>query len=221
MLQYLDQVDTALLLWLNGLHTAVGDAFMPLYTDKWVWLPLYLVMIVYLWYRYGAKQILWLVGALIVCAALSDLVSSSLIKPLVERPRPTRVPELEGVLHIVNGYRSGRYGFVSSHAANTFGIALFFTLITRDRLNAVVLFAWSLLNCYSRIYLGVHYPGDILGGFVVGTLMACLCYALLRRVRPHAVIPVPRDQPLIMRLSITLVWMLTVLVLLLIAISGC
>ena len=95
------------------------------------------------------------------------------------RPRPTRVPELEGVLHLVNGYRSGQYGFVSSHAANTMACGLLFSLIWRKKIATVGLMLWVAVNCYSRMYLGVHYPSDILGGLMVGALMAVVAYQVL------------------------------------------
>ena len=113
----------------------------------------------------------------------ADFIASGILKELVARPRPTRVPELEGVLHLVNDYKSGRFGFVSSHAANTMAVALLFSLIWRKRIATVGLLLWVAMNCYSRMYLGVHYPTDILGGLIVGSLVAVGAYWLLRRGR--------------------------------------
>ena len=107
---------------------------------------------------------------------LADFIASGVLKEWVARPRPTRVPELEGVLHLVNGYRSGRFGFVSSHAANTMACALLFSLIWRNKIATVGLMLWVAMNCYSRMYLGVHYPTDILGGLIVGSLVAVVAY---------------------------------------------
>ncbi|MBR5827708.1 MAG: phosphatase PAP2 family protein, partial [Paludibacteraceae bacterium] len=98
---------------------------------------------------------------------------------LVARPRPTRVPELEGVLHLVNDYRSGQFGFVSSHAATTMACALLFSLIWRNKIATGLLMLWVAMNCYSRMYLGVHYPLDILGGLLVGTIVSWAAYAWL------------------------------------------
>jgi undecaprenyl-diphosphatase len=111
----------------------------------------------------------------------ADFIASGILKELVARPRPTRVAELEGVLHLVNGYRSGQYGFVSSHAANTMVVALLFSLIWRNKIATVGLMLWVAANCYSRMYLGVHYPTDILGGLIVGVLVAAVAYRWLGR----------------------------------------
>jgi undecaprenyl-diphosphatase len=111
----------------------------------------------------------------------ADFIASGILKDLVARPRPTRVPELEGVLHLVNDYRSGQYGFVSSHAANTMAVALLFSLIWRNKIATFGLMLWVAANCYSRMYLGVHYPTDILGGLIVGSLVAVVGFWGLRR----------------------------------------
>lgn len=181
MWEFLLGIDTSLLLWLNSFHTALGDVFMPIYTDKWVWIPLYVSLVYYFLKRYGTHA-WWILLVFVLCVGAADFISSSILKPLVARPRPSRVEELEGVLHLVNDYRSGRFGFVSSHAANTMALATLFALLTKDCLNSFVLYAWCLLNGYSRIYLGVHYPGDIVGGLVLGALVAVLAYNVLRRL---------------------------------------
>ena len=111
----------------------------------------------------------------------ADFIASGILKDLVARSRPTRVPELEGVLHLVNGYKSGQYGFVSSHAANTMALALLFSLIWRNKIATVGLMLWVAANCYSRMYLGVHYPLDIFGGLMVGILVAVGAFVLLKK----------------------------------------
>ena len=121
-----------------------------------------------------------LVLAMVALAVLlADQVSSGLIKHLVERLRPTHDPSLENAVHIVNGYRGGMYGFVSSHAANFFAIATLVSFIMRHRLVVIALYGWGLAQCYSRMYLGVHYPGDILGGIIVGVLAGWLVWRLM------------------------------------------
>ena len=115
-----------------------------------------------------------------MAVGLSDFVSSGLIKPWVCRLRPTHEPALAGMVHLVNGYTGGMYGFVSSHAANTMACALLFSLLYKNKYATIGLILWVALNCYSRMYLGVHYPGDIIGGLLVGALLAVLVYALLR-----------------------------------------
>jgi undecaprenyl-diphosphatase len=195
MLEQLLHIDTEILLAINGWHAPWADTLMWIISAKATWIPLYLLLIGLLVWRYRKPvmtSVKWLqkVPACVVMIAMiglavgaADFIASGILKELVARPRPTRVPELEGVLHLVNGYRSGRYGFVSSHAANTMAVALLFSLIWRNKIATVGLMLWVAANCYSRMYLGVHYPTDILGGLMVGALVAVVVYAMLVRYR--------------------------------------
>ena len=191
MLEQLLHIDTEILLAINGWHAPWADTLMWIISAKATWIPLYLLLIGLLVWRYRKPvmtSVKWLqkVPACVVMIAMiglavgaADFIASGILKELVARPRPTRVPELEGVLHLVNGYRSGRYGFVSSHAANTMVCALLFSMIWRNKIATVGLMLWVAANCYSRMYLGVHYPLDILGGLMVGCLVAMTAYVLL------------------------------------------
>ena len=191
MLEQLLHIDTEILLAINGWHAPWADTLMWIISEKATWIPLYLLLIGLLVWRYRKPvmtSVKWLqkVPACVVMIAMiglavgtADFIASGILKELVARPRPTRVPELEGVLHLVNGYRSGRYGFVSSHAANTMVCALLFSMIWRNKIATVGLMLWVAANCYSRMYLGVHYPLDILGGLMVGCLVAMTAYVLL------------------------------------------
>ena len=177
------ELDKSWLLAINGAHNAVMDQVMWYISQAWVWIPLYAVLIGLLMWKFGWKRALVYTVALVAAVGLSDWVSSGLIKHWVCRPRPTHEPSLEGLVHIVNGYVGGKYGFVSSHAANTMSLAVLFGLIW----NKISRQGWWLMvyvavNCYSRMYLGVHYPGDILGGLVVGTIIALVVYGLLNQV---------------------------------------
>ena len=195
MLEQLLHIDTEILLAINGWHAPWADRLMWIVSAKTTWIPLYLLLIGLLVWRYrqpAPTPIKWLqkVPACVVMIVViglavgaADFIASGILKELVARPRPTRVPELEGVLHLVNGYKSGRYGFVSSHAANTMAVALLFSLIWRNKIATVGLMLWVAANCYSRMYLGVHYPTDILGGLMVGALVAVVVYAMLVRYR--------------------------------------
>ena len=192
MLEQLLHIDTEILLAINGWHAPWADQLMWIISAKATWIPLYLLLIGLLVWRYrkpAMTNVKWLqrvpAGAVIIlviglAVGAADFIASGILKELVARPRPTRVPELEGVLHLVNDYRSGQYGFVSSHAANTMACALLFSLIWRKKITTSLLMLWVAANCYSRMYLGVHYPLDILGGLMVGTLTALLGFALLR-----------------------------------------
>lgn len=139
-------------------------------------------MIVMLFWRFDWRKAIWLVLALVVAAGLSDWLTSGVIKPLVCRWRPTHEPALAGLIEVVNYYAGGRYGFVSSHAANTMSVAVLFSAIWRNNKATVALMAWVALNCYSRMYLGVHYLGDILGGLIIGGLVAWGIDGVLHRV---------------------------------------
>lgn len=173
--------DTDVFLFLNSFHDPVWDRIMWAFSHKWVWIPMYLVLLVWMLIKSGRKNWPWLVLALGLCIFLADFVSSGIIKDWVERPRPSREPMLEGWVYLVNGYRGGPYGFVSSHSANSFAFACFVSGIIRNRILTPVLFVWAGAVAYSRIYLGVHYPLDILGGAAVGLGAAWVSLYVYRR----------------------------------------
>ena len=178
MIEYLNDIDADALLAVNGLHDLFQDAFWWMVTAKWSSLLLVLAL-VWLLMHQNRRHVALVLAMLALAVLLADQVSSGLIKHLVERLRPTHDPSLESMVHVVNGYRGGLYGFVSSHAANSFAVATLLSFIMRHRLVTFSLFTWSLLQCYSRMYLGVHYPGDILGGIVVGMLAGWLVWRLM------------------------------------------
>ena len=193
MFNELIHIDQSWLLAINGAHCGVMDQVMWYISQAWVWIPLYVVLIGLLIWRFGWKWGLVYTVALVAAVGLSDWISSGVIKHLVCRPRPTHEPALEGLVHVVNGYVGGLYGFVSSHAANTMSLATLFAIIwqrpvsgerlsVRGNHQAWWLLSYVVVNCYSRMYLGVHYPGDILGGLLVGTVMAFVVYGLLNLV---------------------------------------
>ena len=192
MLERLIHIDTEILLAINGWHAPWADTLMWIISAKETWIPLYLLLIGLLVWRYrqpSTTRMKWIqkvpacVLMIIViglAVGAADFIASGILKDWVARPRPSRVPELEGVLHLVNGYKSGRYGFVSSHAANTMACGLLFSLIWRKKITTCGLMLWVAANCYSRMYLGVHYPLDILGGLIVGALVAWAAFVMLK-----------------------------------------
>ena len=192
MLEQLIHIDTEILLAINGWHAPWVDTLMWIISAKETWIPLYLLLIGLLVWRYrqpATTRVKWMqkvpacVLMIIViglAVGAADFIASGILKDWVARPRPSRVPELEGVLHLVNGYKSGRYGFVSSHAANTMACGLLFSLIWRKKITTCGLMLWVAANCYSRMYLGVHYPLDILGGLIVGALVAWAAFVMLK-----------------------------------------
>ncbi|ELR70904.1 putative membrane-associated phospholipid phosphatase [Fulvivirga imtechensis AK7] len=183
MLETLIELDKELFFFLNGLHTSWLDSIMFWVSDKLIWIPFYAWLLYLIIKEYKWKSIIWLIGIGLAIAA-SDQILSGFMKPFFERYRPSRDPELEGLVHIVNGYTGGRYGFASSHAGNVFALAIFLYSLFKEKYKWIGwLFLWAGIVSYSRVYLGVHYPGDIIVGAVIGTSMGWLFYTLSDRVR--------------------------------------
>ncbi|MBO7459041.1 MAG: phosphatase PAP2 family protein [Paludibacteraceae bacterium] len=175
-------IDWQILLWINGHHSEWADVLMWYVSSPLTWLPMYALLIGILVYKYrNWKAVLFIIIGFVVAVGLSDFTCSGILKPLICRPRPTHEPALAGLVHIVNGYTGGLYGFCSSHAANTMACGLLFSLLYRNKIATSFLMAWVALNCYSRMYLGAHYPGDIIVGLLVGALYAVLVWLALTR----------------------------------------
>lgn len=172
------ELDKQLLLTLNGSDSLFWDGCMAVYTTMIVWMPLAVFLLYVLIKNNNIRTFLLLIAIIAVVFVITDGITSTICKPFFERWRPTRDPELMYLVDVVNGYRCASYGFMSSHAANSFGIATFILLLMRNRALSLSLILWALLNSYSRIYLGVHYPGDIIGGTIVGVLTGVLMYRL-------------------------------------------
>ena len=176
MLESLIDFDKKLLLLINSWHNPWMDKAMMLMTNGLYWLPLFLVVISVIIYKYRWDSVtLFILLAIVIF--LTDQISASVIKPLVGRLRPTHDPELENLVHIVNNYRGGLYSFVSSHATNSFGAVTFLFLAVRRRIKWIwVLFIWAAFFSYTRLYLGVHYPLDIICGALLGIVLGYLVY---------------------------------------------
>ena len=176
-------LDKQLTLYLNGINSAFFDVFFYISTSKVVWLPLYAALLWMVFRRQGARGLMtvFFISFIILAA---DQISSGLMKPLFERLRPSHDDVLQYLVHTVNGYRGGLYGFASSHAANCFALATFFILVVRRWSLSLSLSLWALLNSYGRVYQGVHYVGDVLVGAVIGIVVGRLLY----EVYLHAVL---------------------------------
>jgi undecaprenyl-diphosphatase len=173
MIEKLKSIDTYLLLAVNSRHCDWLDTVMWHITGNLIWVPFYLALLAAIIYKYRWKFWIVLLGVALTIL-IADQVASGIIKPLVERLRPSHEPSLAGMLHLVRGYAGGQFGFVSSHAANTFGVAVFIIQIFRNRIFTISILIWASIVSFSRIYLGVHYPCDVICGALVGVL-AGLC----------------------------------------------
>ena len=177
--------DKQLLLQVNGSESLYLDRLIRILTNAVTWIPLYLSLfyIVIRNNETAAKILLVLAGAGL-CVFFAGSLDDLIVKPTVARWRPTHDPEIGLLVDIVDGYRGGKYGFFSAHAANTFSIAVFFCWLVRSKLLSVALVLWSFTNCYTRLYLGVHYPGDILVGLTWGFIVGTAVYFLIRHFTP-------------------------------------
>lgn len=183
MIDTLDTLDSEIFLFFNGMHCGFFDSFMSIATGRFIWIPLYAALLFLLWRLEGwRKALLWAL-AICVTITLADQICATLIRPAVERFRPANLLNpLSEQVHIVDGYRGGRYGFPSCHGANTFALVTIMSLIVKRRAFTWFITGWALLNCYSRLYLGVHYPGDLLCGALIGALCGLAVYAAASRM---------------------------------------
>ena len=174
----LQELDTQLFLFFNGLNHQFVDPFMAAFSGRWIWVPLYVALAAVVVWRYGWKRGFVIIAMIGIAVGAADYISASIIRPVIQRMRPANLDNpLSDLVHVVSGYRGGRYGFPSCHAANTVAVALFLSMVFRYcRMIVLTLAVWVLLNCYSRMYLGVHYPGDIVAGALVGLLAGLIAY---------------------------------------------
>lgn len=177
------QLDKQLLLTLNGSDSLFLDGLAKTLTAAPTWIPLYVALLCLVLKNNDTlvKVLLVLAGAGL-CVLIAGTVDDEIVKPWMARWRPTHDGEIGMMVDVVNGYRGGRFGFFSAHASNTFSIAIFFSLLIRSRVLSVSLIAWSLVNCWTRVYLGVHFPGDILCGLLWGALVGTGVWLLHRYV---------------------------------------
>ena len=187
-MEELIQFDKHLLLMLNGSDSVFLDYVVMTLTNAKTWIPLYLALFyVVVKSNMTKKDILFVVAAAGFCVLCAGGFDDSVVKPLVARWRPTHDPQIGMLIDTVDNYRGGNYGFFSAHASNTFSIALFFSLLMRRRWLVVTLVCYSLVNCWTRLYLGVHYPGDITVGLIWGSIVGYCIYRLYCKITIPAV----------------------------------
>jgi len=194
MLSKLDSLDKSLFLFLNGFHADFLDPVMWYLSDPIYSLPVYGLFIYAAFKRYHYRGILWLLIGIGLVVLLGDNIHRECFKEVFERFRPSHAPDLKGLVHNLvkpstgKIYLGGKYGFVSGHATNFVGITTFVCsfLQLNGKWKALII-SWAVLICYSRIYLGVHYPGDILGGILLGLSIGYLISFLVNKylVKPR------------------------------------
>ena len=181
------QLDTSIFLFFNGMHTQLLDRLMMILTSRYVWIPLYIAIAAYIFKSFGSKLGGIYILAIAVAIALTDQTCATLIRPMVERLRPSNPANpISSLVLLVDGYRGGSYGFPSCHAANSFALATCAWLLIRRAKVTAFIFGWAILNSYTRLYVGVHYPGDLLVGALIGSAIAVLvCLPILTVQKMH------------------------------------
>jgi len=181
MMEWLIDLDQDIFLALNGVHSSFMDEFMWWVSYKYTWIPVYLILLLFLLRRHGWRITLTIAVGIGLVVLFADQFTSGFSKPFFARPRPCHADELMGLVHTVNDKCGGPYGFVSSHSANFFALATFISPFF-PRYFRWGAFGVAALVAYSRIYLGVHYPGDVIFGALVGVLGGFLIYLVFKKV---------------------------------------
>lgn len=176
-MQTLTDIDRSVLAFFNGSDSLFVDNLAVILTSGLTWIPLYLSLLyVVIKNNDTMKQIMLVVGCVILSIILSDGMADFIVKPMVERLRPSNDPFIKYTVNVVNDMRGSSYSFFSAHASNTFCVAMFFSLLVRNKVFVITMVSWSLVNCWTRMYLGLHYPSDILAGLVWGGISGSLAY---------------------------------------------
>lgn len=183
MIEVLESFDQQLLLAINGCNTEFFDTLFFYLTKTWASVPIYLLAAYLLHRQFGWKQTIVYIAVIACAIGLSDLISTECFKKTICRYRPTHNLDIENLVHIVNNYRGGMYGFVSSHAANMFAFSVCTALFLKQKKWTIFFLLWSVLICYTRMYLGVHYPADIVCGALLGSIIAYICYSVFQKLR--------------------------------------
>lgn len=189
MFDFLEQIDADILLAINGANNPALDSVMWVISGKIIWIPFGILLLILTYRKCGWKTTSMLMLGTVLCFILADQLSVHLFKEVFQRYRPSHHLELSQKLHFhsfPNGelYKSGQYGFISSHASNFFAFSVFMFLYLKSSFSRIgyVLLSICILVAYSRVYLGVHYPSDVIGGAFFGSFVGLVVYVLIKKI---------------------------------------
>ena len=186
--------DKTLLMVFNGSHCPFVDRLAVTLTCGYMWIPLYIALLLLVINNHKTvAQISLVIGMALLAIVLSEGMADLIVKPLVARLRPIHDTLMQDSVRVVNNYRAQGYSFLSAHASNTMAVAVFFSLLVKDRLFACILIVWALVNCWTRLYLGVHYPSDIIVGVVWGSVSGLFAYTIYNKVKDTRCLSVSDD----------------------------
>lgn len=183
MPQTIENIDEFFISVFNGSNSMFLDELAVLLTNGFTWVPLYVALII-LVIKNNEKmsQVMLLLGMVAITLLLSDGMCDGIIKPLVGRLRPVNDPSLSGIVTVVNGYHPSGYSFFSAHAANTVALAVFLSIIVRNNVFSLFMGAWSLVNCWTRLYLGAHFMSDIIVGIIWGIISGVIAFLIYNKL---------------------------------------
>ncbi len=198
MIETLTSLDQQILLFFNGVHTPFMDELMSLITGKWIWIPFYLFLIDLLFRKLGPKYAFLSLIAVVLAIVMTDQICASVIRPIVGRLRPCN-PEnpVFQYITLVKGIQPGGYSWPSCHAANTFALATLLSCVMRSRKFTTMIFTWAIIVSLSRLYVGVHYPTDLLCGAAFGSVfgyLALLIVSYLNTTLPRIYLSLKRPD---------------------------
>lgn len=185
MLEELVKLDTELFIYLNGLGTETWDAFWMFYTTKFNWIPFYALLLFLMYKRLNVKMFLFTILIIVLMVTFTDQITNLFKKVLVMRLRPCYNPEIDEIIRLVKRSCGGKYGYFSGHSSNSMAVAVFSGLMLKARYKYLpyVLVIWAIAMGYSRIYIGVHYPLDVVSGMLFGVFSGFLFYKLFRYIQ--------------------------------------
>lgn len=173
--------DKQAMIFLNNLGSSTFDPFWILVSEKWFWIPLYIIFLYFLYKNFNKKSLFYILLFVALGITASDQIAN-IFKFGFERLRPCHDPSLEGLLREVKC--GGKFGFYSAHSSNSFFVATYLTMLLGKKIKQLpyFLFVWAAIVAYSRVYLGMHFPGDIIVGAIMGILLALFFGTLAKKV---------------------------------------